>query len=445
MNSRIPAISLVFLAACARKLPDHLRLDDDRPAEEVAPITDPTSALRAVMGPDPLARSPRFPEVAALEAAGEAALVDYVRTMRAVETGAEPMDQGLSRLAEQHADTAVLALTRGYRLRIAENQLLNTLLEPEAAHREVVALLTPLAPGVQDPGLARQPLDFLGGSDRALAYGERWVLEGWLTSPAVPVAVPAEALAAPQYDALRTSPAGRLIVARAERRAADATVALADLRRATVLALTRAAADRDAEQGAWADLKRQVAEEVGDQDPIGELLERAEAGLAADAGADRSAGGAVLAIAALRWIDRCPDEPCGGLDRVEQMAAAGRWDPEIRKLAAIWRVVALEEVVATLDSGRDTALFPEAAADLADALIGTGGQPLEVQVLRKSRPDAGVWLSVGRAVGEDGTTEWDAARVALGRHLQRVADEAAASSDDEARPLLERIARRAVP
>ncbi|MEQ1501747.1 MAG: hypothetical protein ABMB14_05925 [Myxococcota bacterium] len=450
---RVTVLATVLVTAgagCPRAIPDHLRIDPPSPATSASAITDAGSAIRVILGKDPLGRSPALPEPALLEPIeGGPPLAAFVRQIHEVESGEGPVQRGLQQVEDEWRGTAAVPLSRGYRLRIAENQLANRLGDPDTAERDVLVLITPLSDSGVDPTLPRRPLAWLGGMDHPdliRQYAERWVLTSWVGAPGIPLAPVTAALAAPQYDALRESPAGRLITARAAGASGDPTPGLADLRRATMLALARAGADRDAEQGAWADQKKAAADELGDPDPIGKLLERAADTLTAAAADDRAAGGALLAGSALRWIGRCPDAPCVGIDRVEGMAAAARWSPEIAELAAIWQVVALKETLDSFEVGRETGLFPDITVQLADALLGTGAGPLDAQILRKQRPDAVVWLAVCRAVGAEGITDWEGARVALGQHLAREASRAAGlTTDQSAVATLERIRKRAVP
>jgi hypothetical protein len=438
-------IGLLWTVGCPKAVPEHLRLDPEpTDAAPAAPIVDLASALAAMVGRDPLARSPFLPDANALDeiAPGGDGLAAFVREVHTVDGGSGEVARELQGLEDQWPGTAVVPLARGYRLRIVETEVA-TGRDDEASQAELVGLLTPLTPGSPNAGLARLPLAWLGDQPVDV-YAERWVLESWLGSPGIPLDVLAGPLAAPQYDDLRGSPVGKLILARVQGQRADDAAAMADLRRATSLAVVRAAADRDAEQDAWSARKKALADELGDPDPIAKLLERAADGLTGAAGSDRATGGALLAIAALRWVDRC--QGCGGLDRVEVMGEAGRWDPEIAALAAAWQAVALKESVDAVEVGRDTILFPDDAVDLVDALIGTGAGPIEADVLRKGRADPQVWLSLSRAVGDDGSTDWDGARPALVRHLRQVVDAAIpGATEPETRSALETIARRAVP
>ena len=278
------------------------------------------------------------------------------------------------------------------------------------------------------------------------SYTERWVLTGWLASPEMPIEAPAEALKAAMYDGLSRSPTASIILARHRGADADTTEAMSALQRATAMAVEQAAADRDREQGAWAERKKAAAAELGVDDPIGALLDQALEGFIAGAGSNRGAGGALLALSAMRWRDRCDDPPCAGVDRVQAMAMARRFDPVLDEVGHRWQVLALKEALDTMDVAHDTVMYSEGALDLLDAVLGTGGGPLDDQMLRKRRPDPSVWLALSRAVGEEGVTDWEGARAALGRHLKSEADLAAeAATSEEQRKLLERISSRAIP
>jgi hypothetical protein len=244
---------------------------------------------------------------------------------------------------------------------------------------------------------------------------------------------------------LRATALGRLVQARASEAAGPVDDGLADLRRGTLLALTHVAADRDKEQIAWSDLRRETAAELGiDGDPVVFLLQRARERLTGAAGDDRAAGGALLAYQASRWLGACEPTPCQGVDRVDGMRAASRWHADLEGPARTWQVLALKAAIDGLDVGRDTVMYPRSMLDLADALLGTGAGPLDASILRR-KGEAAVWLSLGRAVGRDGTVDWADARVA-GAHLAAEARAAAKVEQDPAvDALLERIAARAIP
>jgi hypothetical protein len=437
-----------LLLGCPRPLPDHLRLDvppASAPASaSAAPVTDRTSAVAAVLGADPLGRRAVLLDPARLEGVpGTAPLAALLDAGRRAEAGGTEAIR-LAAIERDHPGTEVVALARGLRLGLADGALASTVTADREAQRRALSLVTPLAQGPDDPSNPRGPLDWAGGEDGLLAIAERWVLAGWLDGPEVPVAPAAAALAASPFDTLRGRPLGRLVTARAAAPRADAAAAHADLALATHLSLLRVAADRDTEQGAWADEKRRHAEALGVSDPIRALLERSFEGLLADAGSPRSAGAALVAATALRILDRCPDAPCAGLDRTATLRSAARWDPEVGPIAGAWEIVLFDQTLATLHAGRDTGLFAIATVDLADLLVGSGA-PVDAALLAKSRPDPTVWLIAGRGVGEEGLTTWEDARVALGRALRDRATAVAASAAPDDRPLLERIAARAVP
>lgn len=437
---------LLWWPACLRPLPDHLRVEAPRPIPGAsAPVTAPVdraTALSAVIGADPLARRPAWLDAAGARSIPDAgATADFLDAVLRLETTRDAAGP-LRRVEEGHLGTEAVGLSRGLRLAQAEGQLHSTLVDATAAQRAAVGLVTPL--GEPEDALGDGPLlAFSGGPEGLGAHAGRWVLAGWLDGPEVPLAPVAAALRSPAFDPWRDSPLGQLIVARAEGRAADPTSAWADLERATHLALVRAAADRDAEQGAWADEKRRVAEELGANDPIAALLARAFDGLTADAGAARSAGGALLAATALRLLDRCPDAPCRGLDRATTLRRAASWDPAVASLAATWEVVSWDKTLATMAAGRDTGLFPDALVDLADGLAALGS--VDGALLSHTGPDPGVWLLAGRAVGIDGCTGYGDAAVALGKRHQELARSAARTAPSADAALLERIASRAVP
>ena len=452
---------------CPRAVPDHLRIDETpEGSAATAPITDVKAALAAIVGRDPLARSPSLLDPNVLEELpGGDPLAAFVRQVRTAELGQGAMDRLLLQIEDEWPGTAAVPLSRGYRLRLAENHLASKRDAAEQSEAEIVALVTPLTRGISDPTLPLRPLQWIGarleGSTDAAAsddsasvrrYAERWVLTGWLSSPDLPVAFLADLLQAPQYDSLRAGGEGELLLARAraERSAEGAGPGLTDLRKATLLALSRAAADRDKEQAAFSEQLEAARAEAADPDPIAVWLRRSVAALSAEAGRDQSCGAALLALAALRWEGACALAPCGGLDRVETFGHAARWDPEVADLAAVWRVIALKETIDSLDVGRDSALYPQLAADLTDALLGTGAGPIEATLLRKQRPDPQTWLVIGRAVGVEGVADWEGARAALGEHLAAESRRAAAeiTSSETLLPaveLLNRISSRALP
>lgn len=443
----------LLLAGCIHPIPDHLRIETSADqAAAAAEVTDLRSALTAMVHRDPLVRAPRLIDEAMVEAVeGGAPVAAWIRTIRDLEKGEGQVERSLQQLEDRYPATAVAALSRGYRFRLAENRIANANAEIDLqAQHEIVSLITPLRAGTFDDTLPLPPLAWMGETERPTdairAFGERWVLTGWLQGPEIPVDVISTGLEAPMYDGLVKTPTGALLLARIEGRSANVQPALEQLERATLLALTRAAADRSSEQGAWSDLRAAAAAELGLDDPVVGLLQRARDGLTAGASDPRAAGGALLAIGAMRLEGSCGELTCAGVDRVETLRAAGRWSPEIERLSAVWRVIALKEALDTMEVGHATVMYPKAMTALVDALVGTGAGPLDLHLLRRRSPDPSVWLALGRSVGADGITDWKACRAALGEHLKRQAEEALALSlDPQLADLVERISARAIP
>ncbi len=247
-------------------------------AQPQGEIEDLATALAVMLGSDPLARSPQLLDPTILrDIEGGEAPAAYVEGVLALERGEGEIQRAMQQLEDEWRTTATVALARGYRLRIVENQLANTNGDTEASQALLVDLLTPLNPTAPGDTLPRTPLAWLSrepGRDALVrAYADRWVLEGWLTAPDLPVEVLQPLLEAPQYDGLRKTPTGELVLARAAAGADEAAIAggLDALAQATELALRRAAADRDREQAAWAERLAATIEQTGDADPIAAL------------------------------------------------------------------------------------------------------------------------------------------------------------------------------
>lgn len=437
-------LGLLALAGCPPRVPEHLRVtpvDAQQQAENS--WDDEASLIRYLVGDDPLVRAPRLPDPAEVEPVSEP-IADWVREVARLERGDGQVARQLQQLEERFPGTVVVPLARGYRLRMAENQLGNLVQQEDPADR-IAALLSPLQTHAAGASLAKDPLHFLGSDPEARevrAYGDRWVLGGWLHAPDLPIQPVAEALARPQWDRLANLPIGQLL--RSRDAAGDPSQGFAALEQATVLSLQRAAADRDNEQAAWADTLLDAREQYGVDDPVRLLLERANIGLTASARDDDAAGSALVAATGMRWLEVCPAPPCVGLDRTELFRAAESWGARSRASARVWQVIALKDAIDTMEVGHDTVLFPRAAVKLADALMGTGARSLDTGMLRRARGDEATWLSITRAVGGDASTDWAGARVALGRHLALACDRALEDHQTgPMKPLLERIARRA--
>ncbi len=441
------------LTACPARVPSALRLDPPpTPAEaaEAGPVADRDSLIAAVIHGDPLARTPRLPPLTEVPPGGEA-LVDALTRLGELERLSERAADDAPLLAARAQGTEVPAVLRGYRLGIAEQLLAAWQGDPTRPELLPLAtLLTELAPPEEGAAVARHPLLALTGAapfaGALLAWAERWALWGWVEAPGAPLSAVAAALDQPQFDDLRRTAPAQLIEARAagRRDTVRGDIAAAALARATSLALEEAAADRDREQGAWADRRAEVAEALGARDPIGTLLATAADAALDDATTPRSAGVFVVASQALRLRGTCARPPCGGPDRVASLAAAAAWDPEVAGWSSTWRAIALKRAVDGYTVGHDTVRFPVALLDLTDALLGTGAAPPPVTLLTRRTEDAEVLRALATAVGGDATT-LDDLLVPLGAHLARVAAEARATAPEASRALLDRIAARAVP
>ncbi len=442
---------MAVLCGCGRPLPPALALPDATrsASEEAAAPTTRAEALASVIGRDPLARTPRFASVDRLRAIpGADALVQAAEVLPRAEQG----EAAISRLQEAEdaaRGTELTALVRGTRLGMAERLLA----ERAGMGTPELADLTPLLSRLRTDPLAhtraKHPLQALEpDQDLALTaqrLGARWVLAGWLDGPSIPLEGVNDALDGAPFDGLRESPLGRIVVARAAGLNGPTDAGLVDLHRATGLALQRAAADRHSEQGKWADAREAAANELGTDDPVGFLLDRAYTRLLSGAGSSLGAGGALLAATALRLDGRCADRPCRSLDRVETLVVAGGWDPAITPLARAWAVIALKSALDTLDVGHDTTMFRTGLVDLVDALMGTGAAAPPAGVLARTAEEPAVWQLVGASVGDRSAATWDAVRVPLGRHLANEVRIALEGADPSHKPFLDRILERAVP
>lgn len=443
---------LLLMGACVRPLPPYLAVDPPTTAQEAPTEVRSTEDLVALLlGGDPLARAVRLPPGVEAPDASAEPLLAYLHEVEVLERGATDFDVALARASRGARGTLAEPFDRGYRLGVVETALATPAGAPEAMETRIAAWLTPMAPGDPDNRLARRPLDWLTGPgdirEPLRNYAEDWVLRGWLVAPSIPLGPIAHDLEGPQYDGLRGSRAGRLITARAADAHGGATdEAIADLERATLLALIRVAADRDREQADWATRLTAEREALGSSDPIEHLLRRAFDRLLEDAGDDRAAGAALLASAALRWDGDCEQTSCVGLDRASDLAHAPVWSADLAWMARAWQVIALKGALDTMEVGHESVLFPKALVDLCDAVLGLGAGPLDGDLLRRRTPDPAIWLALGRAAGEDGIVDWAGARVALGQILRTAASAPElAEMPAEGRDSMDRIFRRAVP
>ena len=451
MKHLVFGLSLLALSGCPKPVPAHLQVTPQTDAELAETFDDLPSLMRFMIGADPLARSPKLPdEIKTKRIPKTLAVRDWLATIKQLERAEGDPARNLQQVEDTHSQTVAVALARGYRMHLGENTLAKLNDTSESRGNKLLELWSPLAPAQQGSSLTRPPLEWLGTDKPAelRAWAERWVLLGWLDSPDIPLEPVAEALVGRMYDGLQQTPAGRIILTRTGRLPSTTgdEGGTAMLRKATDLALERAASDRDNEQDAFSLLLATAREEEGTQDPIGSLLMKGKNKLIAGSQDDQIAGLALIALAAERWRDTCEVKPCGGMDRVDSFQRAQIWGDQATEEGSIWRVISLKESIDSMDVGHDTVMFPAAADQLTDALLGTGGGPLSNDLLRRRRPDPATWLAFARGAGAEGVTEWKAAREALGGHLAREVDEALKVVTDERRvALLNRIKKRALP
>lgn len=445
------ALLALALCACAHTLPSPLALPPAADDADAHPILTRADALAAVLDGDPLARrTGRLSGLALSGVEGAASIAAALDTLASLESSRADVTVALHVGEHERPGTESVAIFRGYRLALAERSIASSVTAGTPLEFDVASLLAPLAPEERPTAIGRHPLAWLapdtaGLPDALYTYAERWVLQAWLDGPSIPVGPVAALLHADAYDTLALGPTGRLLQARADGLRADATAALADLDRATQLALTRAAADRDGEQTEWRALRKAAADELGVDDPVSALLQRAATGLTADAGNPRSAGAALLAIAADRLDGTCPDAPCIGLDRTSLITRAGAWDASLQSRARVWRVIALKDALDAMEAGHETVRFNPSLVDLVDALTGTGAFEPPASLLSRRTADEPAWSQIGAMVGDASPKTWVDVRRVVGLQLARETSSALEISDQPSRPLIERIARRSHP
>lgn len=401
--------------ACVHETPPELRLDAARAEVEEPEPGEPQARLVWILHGDPLVRRPRMP-------AGDPdpALADWL----AVARQGDPRADSWWALEATHRGTVVVPLSRGARLAAIEPRF------PEFTTS--VAWMVPLPVPTLKVEAARAPLDWLQVQrpEDVLTMMERQVLSGWLDGPGVDVTLVARPLGDATWARLAQTPAGRLIGARAAATGAGSSDALVE---ATRLALMEVAADTDAEQAAWRALRG------NEGDPVNARLQ--EVGID---GRDAAATGrSLLALAALRWRDACEDTPCGGMDRVDLMGVAARWDPAVAPFAHAWQVIALKDAVDQLLTTYDTPFARLGVDRVVEALIGLGVTGMDLTVLQYREPGPGMHLAVSRALGAGDQTSKDAMFAALNRRLQAIAEAAAGEAPAALQEPLRRIAVRA--
>lgn len=446
-NMRGFPILLVLLSACPGKVPDHLRPPEATvDADPFSDVENTGDLIAALVGADPLARSPRPGAIdAAQRLEGGAPYVSLLEASQ--ELGPESSDRaaGLRALEAGHRGTSIVALSRGARLQAAEAALAQAQGVDLARELVAVSLVTGLVSGAPDDSLPLRPLDWLSRDahrDALLTLGDRWVLTGWMDGPAIDLEPVDAAMNTAPYDALRRTPMGRLVLARAGGVEGPFASGLEALEAATRMQLELAVADSNREQAALAKRRTALREELGG-DPVVVWLQGAASELTDAAGEPHAAGGALLAIHALRLVDTCEDTPCVGLDRVRSIHTAGRWHPDLARLSRLWQIAALAEAIDGVEVARGTVRYPRAMVDLIDALAGTGVSGLDARLLRQRSPDPATWLSIVRALGEEQGTTWEEARLALIRHLRPLVQQALSDEEDpDVRALLERLSSR---
>jgi hypothetical protein len=422
-------IVLLALLGCIGEIPPHLQVD--RPVTVATPQPPPTG-LKDLVRQDPLVRRPKprdpgdwlkIRDGAAVEAWSSVARMNQVT----------PADW--TQLEQTHTGTAAVALARGARLAALEVLLAGDVEAP--AQQQVAAWLgatrVETHPTTKNP---RGPLAWIPGTtitekrQAILTIAERSVLLGWLDGPGIELKPAAEALTAPAHTRLLDSPAGALIVSRAalERAEDPARIGRAALADATELALATVAADRDKEQEALRLRHAKLAKALGGKaGPLKTLLHRARISLMADAGADASAGLALVALTGERLFGHCPDGHCASLDRTQALTSAARWGPEVAPFAHAWQVVAVKQAVDTLASSYKKPSFGYTLIDVVDPLSGTGGGPVELALLRYRSADPTALLQISRLARGPGTTLPEEVIAATRAHLARVCDAALAS------------------
>jgi hypothetical protein len=423
---------LYLLLACARPVPPALQIEPATVAVDDAEPTDPAAQMTWMMGSDPLVRRVRVPTHTAPAP---------VRAWLGVATMDAPRAEDWWALERANGGTIAVVLARGARLAALETRLGDL----EGALDYVLPL--PRSP-TTTPQDALPPLAWLGTSapEALLTVVERSTLLGWLDAPSIDVGPCGALLGRAEWARLAATPAGTLLVARAERRhdAERGAAGLADLSLATAIALEEVSAVGPTERAAVEKQRAALGASLGAADrPIVALVGRAQAALVADAGSDTSAGAAILALTARRWWGACEDPPCGGFDRAATLATVARWGETPAALAAIWRVILLQDARDHVDAAYTRATFPQALAELLEVLAGFDPTAaLDRGLLRRARPDPTVHLLVGRAADHRDSTDPRAMFEALDALLAREIAAARPHADARQGAALDRMANR---
>ena len=393
----LPLLPLL-LAGCPAHTPEPVPVPVGPPPQPA----DADALAGWVLAGDPLARRPRMPAEGTTGAGGE---------IRAALGYALP---GWEAEAEAPG-TIRVPLLRGARL--AELELRQELSVAD------LRLIAPLLPPVNPPPVPARPvLDWLGAPslEGMLVVAERQVMLGWLDGPEIDRRAVATLLPDPRFDRLSRSPAGQLIlsVEQASPLAEGQSAAALKQLSATIgLALHEAGADSDLQQTAWKAERTRLQTERGiSGDPVNELFRQTHTALLAAAADPKAVGGALVAQAALRWREACPDTPCGGLDRIRTLAAARRWGAG--PWAAAWEIVAWKDSIDHLEVawGRASAVY--AQDEIVELLVDR----LEPRLLLFDAPGPPSVLALTRALGLEGSTDRDSLLTVLKDRLRQMLD-----------------------
>ena len=156
------------------------------------------------------------------------------------------------------------------------------------------------------------------------------------------------------------------------------------------------------------------------------MLDDAFASLVMDAGDDRSAGLALVALSARRLRGSCPGGACRDLDRASSIARAEGWHADVAPLARAWMLIALKASVDTVEVSLDRPTLTAALPELIDALVGTGDASFPSGILRRGGPSPQLFLDLSRGMGGPDQLDGTGLLANLKARLVAVADRALA-------------------
>ncbi|MFT5587266.1 MAG: hypothetical protein ACI9VR_004874 [Cognaticolwellia sp.] len=420
---------LLMLACGMRELPPHLQVGAVQAPKEVPTPSTLDEAVAILIQRDPLVRRPptqsarRWPALAP-------ELSAYLDTVELT-----PEDPAAFQALEQaHPGTVATPLSRGWRLAAVE-PIASSLPGSLASQRQAGLWLMPLRnSGVQPED--RGPWSWLPLSE-VLAYGEAWILRGWLSHPDIPRTAAAEAIRDPAYGRLALLPEGRLILSSDQ----ASPLSLSQLNQVVTLFLQGMAADRDSEQAKYrAALERlDNSGEIGAR-PLLALSMQVQSNLS-DQGGRSAKGGSLLALQVARWLDSGLSP---GLDRAQGVREVPAWDPTLGSLAALVEVAMLKDSADRLQIGVKRDRIAALTPGLADVLSGFGQGGLPLRWLERGRPEPATWLDLTRAAGApDGTTAAEGLAAINGLLDQACTRTLSLDLTDEQRLLVERTQARA--